>query len=314
MARIVFPDCTPYMAQFYDDAMRALVPGLELEIGNPTPEQLVKRLEGCDGAIHYSAKFTEPVLAACPRLRVIAYLGTGVSSKVDLEAAKRRGIVVRRVLNYGDRTLAEHTLALIFATVRRIAAMDREIRAGIWRDDALYELEGKTLGLIGLGGIGRMVAKLGTALGLDVIGWNRSPVPAEVPCRMMALDDVLARADIVSLHLGLDDATRGFLDRRRLAMLKRGAVVINTARGPLIDESALVEKLQSGHIAAAGLDVFQQEPLPIDHPLMRLENVTLTAHAAWKSPEAGRRLLRLGLEAMREEVARLAGGAGSHMA
>ncbi|MBI3707894.1 MAG: 3-phosphoglycerate dehydrogenase, partial [Proteobacteria bacterium] len=213
MARIVFPDCTPYMAQFYDDAMRALVPGLELGIGNPTPEQLVKRLEGCDGVIHYSAKFTEPVLSACPRLRVIAYLGTGVSSRVDLEAAKRRGIVVRRVLNYGDRTLAEHTLALIFAVVRKIAAMDREVRAGIWRDDALYELEGKTLGLVGLGGIGRMVAKLASALGLDVIGWNRGPVPAEIPCRMLALDDVLARADIVSLHLGLDDETRGILDR-----------------------------------------------------------------------------------------------------
>ncbi|MBI3709247.1 MAG: 3-phosphoglycerate dehydrogenase, partial [Proteobacteria bacterium] len=144
--------------------------------------------------------------------------------------------------------------------------------------------------------------------------WNRGPVPAEIPCRMLALDDVLARADIVSLHLGLDDETRGFLDRRRLGMLKRGAVVINTARGPLIDEAALVALLQSGHIAAAGLDVFQQEPLPIDHPLMRLENVTLTAHAAWKSPEAGRRLLRLGLEAMREEIARLFGAPGSHMA
>jgi D-3-phosphoglycerate dehydrogenase len=213
---------------------------------------------------------------------------------------------VRKVTGYGDRTIAEHTLALIFATVRRIAIMDRQIRSGTWRTDAMYELQGKTLGIIGLGGVGRTMAQLATALGLKVIGWNRSEVPADVPCRIMALDDVLAEADIVSLHLALNEQTRGIVDQRRLRLMKPGAVFVNTARGALVDEPALTELLASGALAGAGLDVFAEEPLPRTHPLTRLDNVVLSAHAAWVSPDAGRRLFRLGLNIMREEMATLA--------
>ena len=303
--RVVFPDCTPYMASFYDDAMRAFVPGLQVDVARPNPEALVARLQGCAGVIHFNTRLTATILAACPGLRVIVFLGTGVSSWVDLQAARQQGIRVRHVLHYGDRTVAEHTLGLIFAAVRRIAQMDRQIRAGTWRSDAFYELEGKILALIGLGGVGQTVARLGAALGLKVVGWNRSPVPPEVPCRMLPLDEALKAADIVSLHLALNDETRGFFDRRRLGLLKPGAILINTARGALVDEAALVESLEEERIAAAGLDVFRDEPLPREHPLTRLDNVTLTAHAAWMSPEAGRRLLRLGLELMRDELALL---------
>lgn len=257
MLRVVFPDCTPYMASFYDDAMRALLPGLEVDVGRPTPEALVARLQGCIGVIHFNTRLTAPILAACPDLRAIVFLGTGVSSWVDLQAARQRGICVRRVLRYGDRTVAEHTLGLILAVVRKIAQMDRQIRAGMWRTDALYELEGKTLALIGLGGVGQAMARLSVALGLQVVGWNRSPLPSEVPCRMLPLDEALRAADIVSLHLALNDETRGFIDRRRLNLLKPGAILINTARGALVDETALVESLQEGRLAAAGLDVFQ---------------------------------------------------------
>ena len=180
--------------------------------------------------------------------------------------------------------------------------MDREIRAGTWRTHARFELAGRTLGIVGLGGIGRATARLGAALGLRVIGWNRGPVPDDVPCQRRPLDEVLTAADIVSLHLGLNDGTHGILDRRRLELLKPGAVFINTARGALVDQAALIELLAEGRIAAAGLDVFAEEPLPPGHPLTRLANVTLTAHAAWMSPEAGRRLVRLGLEGLREEL------------
>ncbi len=303
--RAVFPDCTPYMAQFFDGPARALVPELELRVARPAPSEFVEALRGATAVVHFQTKLTGPILAACPNLKLTVLLGTGVSSWVDLAAAERRGIRVRRVLGYADRTVAEHAIALVFDCVRRVARMDRGIRDGTWRADALFELEGKTLGIVGLGGIGRATARLGAALGLRVIGWNRGAVHDDVPCERRALDDVLAEADIVSLHLGLNDETRGILDRRRLALLKPGAVLINTARGALVDQTALVELLATGRIAAAGLDVFAEEPLPPDHPLTRLANVTLTAHAAWMSPEAGRRLVRLGLEVLREELDRL---------
>ncbi|HEV8309619.1 MAG TPA: NAD(P)-dependent oxidoreductase [Methylomirabilota bacterium] len=303
--RVVFPDCTPYMAQFFDGPARALVPELELRVARPAAAELVEALSGAAGVVHFQTKLTEPILAACPDLRLIVFLGTGVWSWVDLPAAERRGIRVRRVLGYADRTVAEHAIALVFDGVRRVAQMDREIRAGTWRQAALFELAGKTLGIVGLGGIGRATARLGAGVGLRVIGWNRGAVAEDVPCERRSLEEVLTEADIVSLHLALNDETRGILDRRRLGLLKPGAVFINTARGGLVDQVALAERLASGHIAAAGLDVFAEEPVPPDHPLTRLANVTLTAHAAWMSPEAARRLVRSGLEALREELDRL---------
>src|SRR5262245_6301487 len=304
-SRAVFFDCTPYMAAFFDAPARALVPELEVRVARPRAAEVVDALRGAVAAVHFQTQLTGPILAACPTLKSIVFLGTGVSSWVDLPAAERRGIRVRRVRGYADRTVAEHAIALAFDCVRRVSKMDREIRGGTWRPDALFELGGRTLGVVGVGGIGRATARLGAALGLRVIGWNRSPVPDGVPCERCPLDEVLSEADIVSLHLGLNDETRGILDRRRLQLLKPSAVFVNTARGALVDQAALTELLGEGKIAAAGLDVFAEEPLPSEHPLTRLANVTLTAHAAWMSPEAGRRLVRLGLEGLREELDRL---------
>ena len=300
--RAVFFDCTPYMAEFFDAPALALVPELELRVARPAAPEVIEILHGAAAAVHFQTKLTEPILAACPDLKSIVFLGTGVSSWVDLPAAERRGIRVRRVRGYADRTVAEHAIALAFACARRVTQMDQEIRGGTWRTEALFELAGKTLGIVGLGGIGRATARLGAALGLRVIGWNRSPVPEDVPCERCPLDEVLTEADIVSLHLGLADETRGILDRRRLGLLKPGAVFVNTARGALVDQTALAELLGEGRIGAAGLDVFAEEPLPPGHPLTCLPNVTLTARAAWMSPEAGHRLVRLGLEALRQEL------------
>jgi D-3-phosphoglycerate dehydrogenase len=305
MPQVVFPDCTPYMAQFFDKATLATIPELELRIAKPSPNALLEAVREATAIIHFQTRLTGPILAACPHLRVIVFLGTGVSSWVDLPAAEHHGIVVRRVLGYADRTVAEHTLALILACARRLLAMDRKIRNGVWHADALFELAGKTLGIVGIGGIGRELARIGSALGLRVIGWNRSPVPANLPCELRELDDLFRSADIVSIHLALSDQTRGFVDRRRLALMKPGAIFLNTARGALVDQLALSEFLREERIAAAGLDVFAEEPLPRGHPLTRLDNVVLSAHAAWMSPEAARRLVCLGLTALREELARL---------
>jgi D-3-phosphoglycerate dehydrogenase / 2-oxoglutarate reductase len=304
MSRIVFPDCTQYMASFYDSELRALVPELAVDIAQPSAEAFVARLADAVAVMHFGTRITARMLDACPKLRIIVFLGTGVGSWVDLPAAEARGLRVRRVLGYADRTVAEHALALILGLGRNLAYMDRELRAGHWRTEARFETAGKRLGIIGLGGIGRALAQLAAPLGFEVVAWNRSPVPADVPCRILPLDEVITSADIVSLHLGLNDQTRGIIDRRRIGLLKPGAVLINTARGGLLDQAALLERLQHGDILA-GLDVFAEEPLAPEHPIVHLDNVILTAHAGWMSPEAGRRLFRLGLQAMREELDQL---------
>jgi D-3-phosphoglycerate dehydrogenase len=302
--RIIFPDCTPYMAAHYDDAMRALLPELELDIAAPSPEEFVARAQGCAGLHHFQTRLSAEMLAACPDLRVIVFLGTGVGSWVDLAAAEARGIVVRRVLGYGDQAVAEHALALILAASRKLALMDRRVRDGVWRPEPGFELAGSRLGIVGLGGIGRALAGIGAALGCDVVGWNRGPIPGALPCRALPLDEILATSDIVSLHLALNDETRQIIDRRRIGLLRPGAVLVNTARGGLIDEAALIARCAAGEIAA-GLDVFADEPLPAGHELTRLNTVTLSAHAGWMTPQAAQRLFRIGFATMRKEIDRL---------
>jgi D-3-phosphoglycerate dehydrogenase / 2-oxoglutarate reductase len=155
--------------------------------------------------------------------------------------------------------------------------------------------------VIGTGGIGKAMARIGAGLGMRVLAWNRSGVPENLPARAVELDDLLARSDVVSIHLVLNEETRGFIDRRRLGLLKPEAILINTARGAIVDEAALVEALQAGRIAHAGLDVFADEPLAAGHPLAGLPNVTLSAHAAFATREASLRLLRMALEILAEE-------------
>jgi D-3-phosphoglycerate dehydrogenase len=248
------------------------------------------------------------LLAACPDLRCIVFLGTGAASFIDLKAAERLGIRVRAYGGYGDQSVAEHAVALMFAAARKLAPMDRAMRGGHFEALNGIELAGKTLGVVGTGGIGKAMIRLGAGLGMEVIAWNRSGVPEGLQARAVELDDLLRQADVVSLHLVLNDATRGFIDRQRLGLLKPSAILINTARGAIVDEGGLIEALAAGRIAHAGLDVFDQEPLPAGHPLTRLENVTLTAHAAFATAEASARLLRMALEILAEERLAAAGG------
>ncbi|MBN8963796.1 MAG: 3-phosphoglycerate dehydrogenase, partial [Rhizobiales bacterium] len=205
------------------------------------------------------------------------------------------GIKVHTIKGYGDTAVAEQTVALMMACCRDLARMDRTIRAGTWRPLEGVQVFGKTIGIIGLGGIGAEVARIAAGMGMKVIAWNRSPRPeAGVP--LVDLDTLLQQSDIVSLNLLLNDETRGFLDAARIARMKPGVILINTARGALIDEAALIDALQSGHIRHAGLDVFHNEPLKADHPLARMENVTLSAHAAFRTLEASMTLLRRAID------------------
>jgi D-3-phosphoglycerate dehydrogenase len=178
--------------------------------------------------------------------------------------------------------------------------MDREVRGGTWVPHGGIQLLGKTLGVIGLGGIGGEVLRIGQGLGMKAIAWNRSPRRG---APLVPLDELLERSDVISMNLTLNDETRGVLGPAQFARMKRGVIFVNTARAALVDEAALIEALRSGHIRHAGLDVFHSEPLKPDHPLAQMENVTLTAHAAFRTLEASQTLLRRAIDIVRGIVA-----------
>jgi D-3-phosphoglycerate dehydrogenase / 2-oxoglutarate reductase len=301
----LFLDCPPFLNELRRTLLGDKVPDLEVHVGDPDPATRASLLEGRTIVMNDHTQFTADLLASCPELKSIVFLGTGAASYVDLDAADRLGIRVRNYKGYGDRSVAEHTLALIFAAARRIAAMDAEIRRGRFEPQDGFELLGKTMGVIGTGGIGTVVVRLASALGMRVLAWNRSGVDPALPAEAVELDDLLAAADIVSLHLSLSNATKGFITRDHLAGMKPGAIFVNTARGAIVDEPALVEALRTRHLGHAALDVFVEEPLPADHPFTTMPNVTLTAHAGFMTREASINLLAMALDLVEEERARL---------
>jgi D-3-phosphoglycerate dehydrogenase / 2-oxoglutarate reductase len=293
--KALFIDCNDQLAPVWAKVIRPDDPKIDL---NRTPFQraeLPRVLGDYEVALDDHSYMPTELVAQCPSLKHIVVLGTGAASYMNPDELKARGVTVHTIKGYGDTAVAEHTIALMFAAARDIARMDHAVREGVWAPQEGVQLLGKTLGVIGLGGIGREVARIGRGIGMDVIGYNRT-AHADAPCPLTDSDDLLARSDVVSLNLVLNDQTDGFLDKTRIARMKPGAILINTARGALADEAALIEALQSGHIRHAGLDVFHDEPLKPDHPLAKLPNVTLTSHAAFRTEEASMTLLRRAID------------------
>ncbi len=295
----IFIDCNNQLAPVFARVRRADDPPIAVNSDPFQPADLPRLLADYDICLDDHSYMPTEVMARCRGLKHIVFLGTGASSYMDVPALNRLGIKVHTIKGYGDIAVAEHTMALIFACCRGLARMDRAVRGGVWDPLESMQLNGKTLGLIGLGGIGREVARIARGVGMEVIGWNRSP-RSEV--RLVALDELLARADIISLHLALNDETRDFIDAERLARTKRGVILVNTARAALVEEAGLLAALASGHIRHAGLDVFHAEPLKPDHPLARTENVTLTSHAAFRTLEASETLMRRAIDIVRRIV------------
>jgi len=235
----------------------------------------------------------------CRNLKHIVFLGTGAASYMTVPEIEALGVKVHTIKGYGDTAVAEQTIALMMAACRDLARMDRNIRAGTWQPREGMQVFGKTLGIIGLGGIGAEVARIAGGMGMKVIAWNRTPKSdAGVP--MVGLDELLQKSDIISLNLVLNDETRGFIDKARIARMKPGAILVNTARGALVDNAALLDALKSGHIRHAGLDVFHNEPLKADNPITKLDNVTLAAHAAFRTLEASMTLLRRAIDIVKK--------------
>jgi D-3-phosphoglycerate dehydrogenase len=247
---------------------------------------LLARIAGAEIVINIraSTKFTAAVFRGCPRLRLLSVWGTG-ADHVDLAAAREAGVVVATTPGVSAVAVAEHALALMLAVARRIPRIDAATRAGQWPRGQVTRLHGKTLGILGLGAIGRQFARLGAGIGMRVIAWTMHPDPS-LGFELASLEEVLRQSDVVSVHLRLSEETRGLLGAPQLAMMKPGAFLINTARGPIVDETALIAALKNRRIAGAGLDVFDTEPLPHGHPLTTFDNVVLTPHSAGITPEA----------------------------
>ena len=262
---------------------------------NIKPEQWPAILGGAEiGVVDHTALPTA-IAKQCTGLKHVVFLGTGARSYMNPDELAELGISVHLIKGYGDTAVAESAIALMWASARVLAQMDREMRAGNWlREDAM-QLTGKTLGLVGFGGIAAEVARIAKGAGMRVIAWNRSP-KQHPGVEFVPLDRLLADSHVVSIHLLLNDETRGFITREKIAAMRPGVILVNTARGAIVDEAAMIEALRSGHIRHAGLDVFNIEPLPKDHPLTKIPNVTLSAHSAFRTPEASENLIHAAWE------------------
>ena len=261
-------------------------------------EEYVERIEGCS-AILLGWDLPGEVMTSSTDLEVVSFTGIGVAKFVDLDMARERGITVCNCPGYSDNTVAEHALALTLAVARQIPRLDTSLRAGKWAPSMGMELKGKQLGLIGFGGIAQRLARIAQGLQMKVVVWTRSPSDERAAAHgieFAPLEDVLSTSDVVSVHIASNDDTREFLNRERLAMIREDAIFVNTARGEVVDESALVDTLAEGRIRGAGIDVFGEEPLPPGHPLTKLDNVVLSPHVAYSTPEAEEALFDIGID------------------
>lgn len=257
--------------------------------------ELARRLEGAAAVVNMRSftRFTESLCAACPELRLISISGTGTDN-IDLAAAARRGVLVCNTPEANSDSVAEHTWALLLALARGLREMETRLRAGEWWHHYGTELRGKTLGLVGLGRIARRVARMAQGFGMEVLAWSHTADEGrarEAGVTLVELDELVARADVVSLHLRLSEKSRGLLDEGRLRRMKPTALLVNTARGALTDEFALARALAEGRLAGAALDCYAEEPLPADHPLRTAPNTLLIPHAGWMTREARERML-----------------------
>jgi len=299
--KTIFIDCNDQLDQVFARVHRADDPPITVNTSPVPAAELPRLLDGYEICLDDHSYMPTELIAQCKALKHVVFLGTGAGSYMDVPALKALGVTVHTIKGYGDRAVAEHTVALMFACARSLARMDRGVRSGTWSPLEGVQLQGKTLGVIGLGGIGCEVARIARGIGMEVIAWNRTPRP-EASVRLVELDALLVQSDVISLNLALNDETRGIIDAARIARTKRGVILINTARGALVEEAALIEGLTSGQIGRAGLDVFHAEPLKADHPLAGMDNVTLSSHAAFRTLEASMTLMRRAIDIVRTIV------------
>lgn len=264
-----------------------------------TPEaEIPSRAKDADAVILCGAPLRGQTIAALPRVKFIGTLATGYNT-IDLAAASARGITVCNVPFYCVETVAQHTFALLLALCNKVAPLDAVMHSEGWTQakesnylhNPVLELSGKKLGILGYGNIGQAVAKIADAMGMEILAYSRTKKAMPAHYRWVDLDTLLEKSDVLSVHCPLNDSTRGLLNAQRLEKMKSGALLINTARGPILDEAAVAQALNRGHLAGAGLDVLSNEPAKPGDPLLTAKNCLLTPHVSWASKEARKRLI-----------------------
>ena len=254
-----------------------------------SPDEQVERVKDADILINSrgQVKWPAPLLARLPRLKMITTCSIGTDS-IDLEAARERGIVVSNIPGRTAPVVAEHAFGLMFAAAKRVAFQTSELKSGRWtRAENIY-LAGKTLGVIGTGAIGREMIRLGKAIGMNTVAWTFHPSADranELGVEFVELDQLLSSADVVSVHVRLSPDSRGLIGSTEISRMKRGSLLVNTARGDIVDRDALIAALNNGHLGGAALDVFAQEPLPPNDPILKCQQVVITPHNADQTPE-----------------------------
>lgn len=284
-----YQDVALTMADWSQVAQRAAITVFNDHLADP--DALVERLEPFDVVCVMRERTPLPrqVIERLPRLKMIASTGP-FNASIDVAAAKERGIYVSTTGGYVESTV-ELTWALILATARRIVDESQSVRGGGWQTAVGRQLGGTTLGVLGLGRIGRRVAQVGKAFGMDVVAWSANltaEVAEQAGVAFVSKEDLFSRADVLTVHLVLSERSRGLVGAEELARMKPTALLVNTSRGPIVDESALLEALRSRRIAGAGLDVFDTEPLPAGHPLRSLDNVVATPHIGYVAEQVYR--------------------------
>ena len=252
-------------------------------------DEQIERARGAHVIINTrgAVKWPADALRALPDLRMIATCSIGVDM-IDIRAAKELGIVVSNQPGRTAPVVAEHVIGLMFAAAKRAAFQTAELKAGRWTLMQNLTLQGKTLGIVGTGNVGREVARIANALGMRCIAWTFNPSPQraqQLGVQFVPLDQLLQESDVVSLHVRLSPDSRRIIGRRELALMKPNAILVNAGRGELVDTDALVQALHDGNLAGAALDVFDQEPIPPDHPILACDQVVLTPHIADQTPE-----------------------------
>lgn len=270
------------------------------------PEEIVSRIGDAPVVLTNKARITREVMQACENLRYIGVLATGYNV-VDIEAASERGIVVTNVPAYSTQAVAQHTMALLLASMSHVHTYDAAVKRGEWERSpdfcffagASEEVAGKTLGIIGFGSIGQAVAKAAIGLDMRVIVHTRTPREGFPQVRFVSLEEVLEQSDVISLHCPLTEKTQGIISAGAIAAMKDGVRVINTARGPLVDEAAMAMALESGKIACYMTDVLSVEPPKADQPLLHAPHTIITPHVAWAPLETRRRLRDIAMDNVR---------------
>ena len=294
MVLVVIPDDEPPVMTDSPALLRLRSePGIDLEVMTSRPAdetELTRRIAGAHTAVSIRAtsRFTHDVLVSSPELKHVAVWGTGTDN-VDLVAARRLGIAVTNTPRTATDAVAEHALALLLALAKKVPELDVRVRGGEWPRGILTQVGGKTIGIVGTGVIGARVAQLARGIGMRVIAWTLHPDEGralELGVQYVDLETLLRGADVVSVHLRLSEETRGLIGANELSLMKPTALLVNTARGPLVDQAALLEALRSQAIGGAALDAFEEEPIPRNSPLLTLPNVILSPHTAGTTAEA----------------------------